>query len=58
MLKRMKKVSEILRDIVKSGKKPGNVANMDMNIEGEMIVRDKAGKIKQKVKIKKKRLFS
>ncbi len=54
----MKKVSEILRDIVKSGKKPGNVANMDMNIEGEMIVRDKAGKIKQKVKIKKKRLFS
>lgn len=54
----MKKVSEILRQILSSGKRPGNMANFDMQIEGEAVVRDKDGNIKKRVKLKKRSLFS
>lgn len=53
----METVSQKLRRLLTTPRKPGNTAEFDMNIEGEVIVRGKDGRIKTQQKFKKKRLF-
>jgi hypothetical protein len=54
----MEKMSEKLRRWAEEGAKTGGTsAGFTPKIEGELIVRDKDGKIKQKIKMKKRKFF-
>jgi len=50
------KVSKLLRQIF-TQPKGGINAKAKLNIEGEAVIRDKDGNIKQRVKMKKRRFF-
>jgi hypothetical protein len=54
----MKKISEILRQVLKSGNTAPGTANFDLEVETEITVRDKDGNIKGYKKTGKKKLFS
>jgi len=50
------KVSEILKKVLVNGNKGMN-PKMGMFIEGTAVIRDKEGKVKKRIKMKKKSIF-